>query len=209
MNILAHRGLWHDRADGNTLAALTAALDGGFGIEFDVRDADGKLVIAHDIVVGPKPAAEELLGLLWESRTSSTLAFNIKADGLALHVQTLVTSYGLANYFCFDMSVPETLHYRRLHLRYFARHSEHESAPVLYADAAGVWMDMFETDWITASDIRTHLDRGKQVAIVSPELHGRPHIPFWESLRASALPRHAELMLCTDHPDAARSFFNA
>ena len=209
MKILAHRGIWKNRHEGNSLKALTTALAGNYGLEFDVRDSNGTLVIAHDVVVGVKPPAIELVDAYFEMSSSQTLAVNIKADGIGTLIADLVTQQGVKNYFCFDMSVPETLRYRRLGLRYFTRQSEYEKDPVLYQDAAGVWMDMFESDWITSDDVRKHLDCGKQVALVSPELHGRPHALFWERLRDAGLGGQDGVMLCTDHPDSARSFFDA
>ena len=209
MRILAHRGIWQNREDGHSFVALTAALSGNYGIEFDVRDSNGTLVIAHDVVVGVKPPAIELVDAYFEMSSSQTLAVNIKADGIGALIADLMTQQGVKNYFCFDMSVPETLRYRRLGLRYFTRQSEYEKDPVLYQDAAGVWMDMFESDWITSDDVSRHLDCGKQVALVSPELHGRPHDLFWERLRDAGLGGQDGVMLCTDHPDSARSFFDA
>lgn len=209
MILLAHRGLWQERREANSISALSGAIRTGYGIEFDLRDAGGAIVVAHDVVDGPTPLAEELFAAYRDADTNAMLAVNIKADGIASRVGSLLAEYGVAQYFCFDMSVPETLHYRRLGLRYFTRQSEYEPSPVLYADATGVWMDMFESDWIVALDIHANLRRGKQVALVSPELHGRPHLAFWERLRAAGLARQPGLMLCTDHPDAARSFFDA
>jgi hypothetical protein len=209
MLVLAHRGLWSTLHDENSIEALTDALDCNYGIEFDVRDSNGSIVIAHDIVNELKPSALQLFDAYYLSSCSAILAINIKADGLGRLIADMLAQRGIKNYFCFDMSVPETLRYRRSGIRYFTRQSEYEENPVFYHDAAGVWMDMFESDWITADDIRLHLDRGKQVAIVSPELHVRPHMIFWEGLKDSGLYRHDGLMLCTDHPVSARSFFDA
>ena len=45
----AHRGLWNISRPENSCAAFTAAAEGGYGIELDVRmTADGALVIHHD-----------------------------------------------------------------------------------------------------------------------------------------------------------------
>jgi hypothetical protein len=62
---------------------------------------------------------------------------------------------------------------------------------------------------MTATTIELHLRAGKEVCLVSPELHGRPHEPMWEMVRAAGLDRDAGIMLCTDLPDRARSFFDA
>ncbi len=49
IEILAHRGIWNKKLKKNSLDALTLALDMGFGIETDIRDRNGVLVISHDM----------------------------------------------------------------------------------------------------------------------------------------------------------------
>lgn len=45
----AHRGLHDDKRAENSMSAFSAAVDGGFGIELDVRlSKDGELVVFHD-----------------------------------------------------------------------------------------------------------------------------------------------------------------
>ena len=45
----AHRGLHNDERAENSMSAFRAAVDGGFGIELDIRlSKDGKLVVFHD-----------------------------------------------------------------------------------------------------------------------------------------------------------------
>lgn len=210
MKFLAHRGQWTKPAEKNSRAVLHAALASGFGVETDFRDSAGQLVISHD------PAAPDSYSAADFFATAATfdlrhqpLALNIKADGLRALLKPLLQQHGISNYFCFDMSVPETLAYRREGLRFFTRESEYEPAPALYADAAGVWMDMFHSDWIAPTRIREHLAASKEVALVSPELHGRPHLAFWTRLREAGLHREPGLMLCTDFPVDARDFFHA
>ena len=48
MKILAHRGFWADEEEKNTLSAFGKAFDSGFGIETDIRDRNGELVISHN-----------------------------------------------------------------------------------------------------------------------------------------------------------------
>jgi hypothetical protein len=181
-------------------------MSAGFGLETDIRDESGRLVISHDPPTGNSFTLESLFAD-WANATP--VALNIKADGLRSLLKPLLARHRIVNYFCFDMSVPETLAYRRDGLRFFTRESEYEPNPALYADAAGVWMDMFHGEWISPARIREHLQAGKQVALVSPELHGRPHLAFWTRLRDARLHAERDLMLCTDLPLAAREFFHA
>ena len=51
------------------------------------------------------------------------------------------------------------------------------------------------------------LNLGKRVGFVSPELHGRPHLPIWEEIKKFELHRNRFFELCTDFPEAAFDFF--
>ena len=208
LSILAHRGLWVQPSEKNTAAALRLALTEGFGVETDLRDAAQEIVIAHDPA---GPTAQKLKDFFAEYvniKSRAPLALNIKADGLRQMLKSLLQQHDIQNYFCFDMSAPETLCYQRDGLRFFTRESEMETAPVMYTAAAGVWLDMFLSDWVTPEVIQKHLQAGKQVALVSPELHRRPHLPFWKTIKDGGCANHPSLLLCTDHPAAARQFFH-
>ena len=50
--ILAHRGFWTEPAEKNSREALERAFREGFGIETDIRDRNGALVVSHDPPVG-------------------------------------------------------------------------------------------------------------------------------------------------------------
>lgn len=208
MKVLAHRGLWREPRETNTATALKNALTNGFGVETDLRDRQGTLVIAHDPADAAAATADDFFSRYRGMGSGLPLALNIKADGLCSMLRPLLERYAVSNYFCFDMSVPETRAYAREGFRFFTRQSEYEADPALYTQAQGVWMDMFETDWIAPADVERHLVESKAVALVSPELHGRPHILWWERLRSSHVVADPNVMLCTDHPEEAQKFFN-
>jgi hypothetical protein len=208
MQFLAHRGCWTNLNDKNTLPALHLALTQQFGIETDLRDYGKSVVISHDPPTSPVLELNLLLDLYRNTRSNIPLALNIKADGIGKLLHALLIKYEVANYFCFDMSIPETINYRRLGIRYFIRESEHEQATPLYQESRGVWMDQFEVDWIQPKHIRQHVNSGKQVAIVSPELHNRDPINFWSLLKENEIHLIANIMLCTDLPEKASSFFH-
>ena len=48
MIIISHRGIGF-RKEQNTLGAFAECFKSGFGIETDIRDYNGKLVVSHDI----------------------------------------------------------------------------------------------------------------------------------------------------------------
>lgn len=207
MKILAHRGYWRAPDERNTSAALRRALESGFGFESDIRDYRGELVISHNIADAACQRAEEVFQWLAEHGDRFCFAVNIKADGLIGPLAGLLEKYHIANYFAFDMSVPQMVEYADMGLTYFTRQSEVELEPVMYDGAAGVWIDGFrDTDWITAELLQSHIAAGKTVCLVSPELHGRPHMDLWKKVKAFGLDRD-RVLLCTDRPGEAAAFF--
>ena len=214
VRIISHRGYWRSRGEQNRRVAFERSLDLGFGIETDLRDDNRMVVISHD----PPPSAPDavmtldaFLALCAGHGPGLTLALNIKADGLQTAVREALDRHGaLGNAFVFDMSVPDTLGYLAVGVPVYVRHSDVEPEPVLYDRAAGVWLDQFHSDWIGPGDITRHLDAGKDVCLVSPELHRRDHRAQWERLAADpAVTGHSRFFLCTDFPEDAREFFHA
>ena len=49
MYILSHRGFWLSPNEKNLEIAFRRSFEAGFGVETDIRDYQGRLVIAHDI----------------------------------------------------------------------------------------------------------------------------------------------------------------
>lgn len=208
MLILSHRGYWGPSIPKNSPQAFERSFHLGFGTETDFRDQNGELVISHDPPTGICLTVAEFFKSFAAIDKSLPLAVNIKADGLQGKLKDALDHYEIENYFLFDMSVPDAIVSLKNGLRIFARHSDVESTPHLYAEAAGVWMDAFFDDsWITAESIIRHLDAGKRVCVVSPELHSRPHLSLWDRLQEGGIHCYPDLMLCTDIPEEARAFF--
>lgn len=209
-SILAHRGLWKLRGERNTPAALAAALAAGYGVETDVRDCLGELVISHDMPIGDEQRFGDFLDCYVQAGSTAPLAINVKSDGLAEAIGTALLSRGIVNYFCFDMSVPDSRSYTALGLRFFARRSELEPCSIVTERAEGIWLDAFDGTWFDADAILHWIGLGRDVCVVSPELHGRPHAPLWELIhlclareedRLSPNSGRGRLMLCTDFPE--------
>ena len=209
MNILAHRGHWLEPSEKNSFAAFERAWAGGFGIETDLRDLNGTVVVSHDPPRSDAASFEALLQVHAEHGRRTPLALNIKADGLQTAVAQLLAKYGVADFFVFDMSVPDSLSYFSAGLPVFARLSEFEVETPLIARAAGIWLDAFDGEWWAAETIRALCTRGKRVAVVSPELHRRPHRGAWQTLRSLTPDVRKMLLLCTDFPDDAAKFFES
>lgn len=205
MRILAHRGLWTRAEEKNTLGAVSEAFRNGFGIETDIRDYCGRLVISHDVATGDSEPAEGLFAERARAGGGAFLALNVKADGLQGQLLGLLGRYRAGEYAVFDMSVPEMVAYDRTGIRFFTRQSEIEREPVLYGRACGVWMDEWGEGWITREAIEAHLGRGKAVGIVSPEIHGRDRSALWGEIRGIGSD---DVLLCTDAPLEARRYFH-
>lgn len=193
--------------DMNSLHALTSAFDSNIGIETDIRDCDGMLVISHDPPRASCKFKFDLLLQAYMSRpTRPLLALNIKSDGLQATLLDTLHRHGVENYFVFDMSVPDTLSYRRLQMPFAARISEYEPNNVLAESAPWIWLDAFHDEWFSVEIIRSWLLQGKSVAVVSPELHRRPHKALWADLLS--LQAEDRLYLCTDYVFNAMEYFN-
>ena len=206
MIVLSHRGHWLAAEEKNEWVAFERTIADGFGTETDVRDHDGRLVISHDPAPASARAWSDLVDLF--AGQGLPLAVNVKADGLSALLAEAFAGREI-DWFAFDMSGPETVRYARAGLPYFTRHSDVEPEPVLYDQARGVWLDAFnDHGWMTVDVIRRHLDAGKRVCLVSPDLHGRPEEAFWGTI--SDLARETDaLMLCTDLPLKAREYFRS
>jgi glycerophosphoryl diester phosphodiesterase len=207
--MLAHRGLWGVRSQQNTLEALVGALEAGYGLETDVRDFAGELVIAHDPPTSAEPPLGFLLSRYAASRHPGLLALNIKADGLCGPLMELLARFRIQNYVVFDMSVPDTLAYVRAGARVLIRRSEVESHPELEAHSVGIWVDELTRPWLDAVKLQALLADGRMVCVVSAELHGREREAQWRELITgrglAASP--AGFYLCTDFPDAGAEAF--
>ena len=208
MIILAHRGLWRSKKDRNTPGSFKRAFGSGFGVETDIRDHKGELVISHDIPDDKCMKADVFFKLYRGINNQAPLALNIKADGLNEKLKKLLVKYNINNYFVFDMSVPDALGYLKLGIKAYTRQSEYETVPSFYGAARGVWIDCFQKEWVTEAAITGHISKGKMVCLVSPELHKREYLPFWRKLANMKIINDHRVMLCTDHPEEAGRFFN-
>jgi glycerophosphoryl diester phosphodiesterase len=200
MTILAHRGLWRVESEKNTLSAIERAFASGYGIETDIRDYRGELVISHNPADESAPKFDDLLRIHAQYGGDRVLALNIKADGLYLLLPELPQSA-----FLFDASVPEQYIYIKRGYNIFTRASEFEPAPAFWEQSNGVWLDRFtDCDYIDKS-IEKLLDSGKIVSVVSPELHKLEYSALWG--RLLQYKNRDNLYLCTDKPNEAEVFF--
>jgi len=209
MKILSHRGMWIDKEEQNSEIAFKRSFSSGFGVETDVRDYQKKLVISHDIPSGNELNFDDFLEVYKSEGQNSLLALNIKSDGLQKLLRQSLYRHKVNNYFVFDTSVPDGLGYIEMGMITYTRQSEYETFPSFYKKASGVWLDEFHGQWIDETTLQNLLSDGKEVCIVSPELHGRSFLQEW------ALYKEFESFLgvdsfaiCTDFPKKAERYFN-
>jgi hypothetical protein len=180
-----------------------------------VRDCDGELVISHDMPrrasTEPPMTLAQFLDLYTSYPGRPTLALNIKADGLHEPMQAALAARRITSYFVFDMSVPDTLGWLRRGMPVFTRRSEFETGSSLDAKAQGFWLDAFETPYVRGADIAATIKAGKEAAVVSPELHGKPHLEAWAEWRgvlaSLTVGERGSVWLCTDFPGEAEAYF--
>jgi hypothetical protein len=208
MIILSHRGYWKTPEEKNSISAFDRSFIHNFGTETDFRDMGGELVISHDPAQNSSMLADLFFSTYVKHRQTEPLALNIKADGLQKLLICALEKYEIKNYFVFDMSVPDMMGYINEGLNVFTRQSEIEVSPVLYEKSKGVWIDCFNSDWVDEKTIESHLANSKKICLVSPELHKRPYENEWRRFKKMSATVSSNVMLCTDYPELARSYFN-
>lgn len=209
MNFIAHRGLWEIPEQKNTAGAFIKALQLGFGIETDVRDYRGELVISHDIPSDESIKFSEFLAIVKTHHKQSLLAINVKSDGLQDKFEgSAIEEF---NHFYFDMSVPDALIYSKLGMEFYTRYSDIEPSPSLFLESKGIWLDNFSSNTFDMEAAQGFLTAGKRVALVSPELHGYCYKEYWSDVK-EYIAKNREYLdfidLCTDYPLQAQEFFN-
>ena len=201
VSIIAHRGYWENVSEKNSKFAFERAFEFGFGVETDLRDNNGKIVISHNMPCGNEMSFESLLQMM--DGRNLPLALNIKADGMSKEIKDLLNKYNHTNYFTFDMSIPEMVVQRDNKLTFFTGLSDLVKEPILFEDSCGIWLDSFYEDWFDKSVILGILAKHKSICIVSPDLHQRRYKEIWKKYKN--IPG---IMICTDFPQEAEIFFN-
>ena len=207
MEILAHRGFWDHPHERNTMLAFCRAWEHGFGIETDVRDQDGELVISHSIPSGRKTTFRSFARQYAIDGNNTTLALNIKADGLQDLLREILLECSIDRYFLFDMAVPDAVISLGHQLKCFTRLSEYEPQAAFAKEAHGVWIDCFEGPWLGPEEFNEVGQQFSHIALVSPEIHGRSPDELWPWLRQS-ISNDLSVYLCTDQPHESKDFFD-
>lgn len=209
MQIISHRGYWKDFAmESNKKIAFERSFDMGFGTETDLRDVRGTIVISHDMPKGNEITFEELLQIM--NGRNLPLALNIKADGLGNEIERLLMKYEHTNYFTFDMSIPDLVYQtEKTNLQVYTGCSDVNPDSPMIKKVKGIWLDAFYEVWYSEKQIIDFLNIGKEVCIVSEDLHGRVNDKQWCMLNREDFFDNDRILLCTNEPEKAAKYFGS
>lgn len=205
--ILAHRGLWRDPQEQNTLESIELAFVEGFGVEIDVRDQLGQLIVSHDPPNNQVyPTLEDVskLSVTTPTMGGPLLALNVKSDGIVKLLKSSPIDFSKLRHFWFDMSFPESYLMRKAGYEVAHRLSEFERFDQSYLSetmAEFVWLDSFQEEWWDVGIVASLSEMGVSTIIVSPELHGREPESTWEQF-SDMVQAGLDVYMCTDHPFA-------
>ena len=212
MKIVSHRGFWLTPEEKNSEVAFKRSFSKGFGTETDIRDHQGRLCISHDMPIKNPMPLEQLFDIFVKYDPSLPLFLNIKSDGIGEALRKVLDEYSIENYYAFDMSITEMIHYKKTGLlNFISRMSDIETTPLLVEDSKGIWIDDFFGRMLLPSDINAFASNDRLLCFVSSELHGRNHEEYWEHLKVCENKKEfscSQLMLCTDFPEDAKNYFN-
>lgn len=179
----------------NTAARLQE-LPPDLGVEIDLRQESGRLILQHDAFA----PGEDFEAWLAHYR-HALLILNVKCDGMEDAILSLLTARGIGSYFFLDQPIPTLVRRARQGAKAMAvRFSEYEpvEAALRFAGLAEwVWVDCFR---------ELPLDRAAydllkprfRICLVSPELQG--HSPD-RIAEFKARIRDMDIdAVCTKHP---------
>lgn len=207
MKIIAHRGMWDNITDQNTISSFKKAISFGCGIETDIRSLNGNLIISHSLVskfiISFDSVLKEIAPNLITKKIP--LCINIKEDGLIEMVAKSLAPYPQLDYSVFDASMPELYKYAQNGIPYLCRVSDYEDVNKLIFDSSGIWLDSLDSHWITLDKLLELNNYKKRIFIVSPELHGRAYQDLWRLLQK--IEWKVDQYLCTDNVSKALESF--
>jgi len=161
----------------NTLDTSSAAVlfSSADGIEFDLRDSNGELIVQHDACSKNGQLFSEFLTYC---PTNKFYIVNIKAEGFEELAIQMLTDAGIHTFFLLDCGMPSIVRLGRKGERRMAvRFSEYESFETVIAVApfvSWIWIDVFTRLTFTKDHATKAKQLGLRLCLVSPELQGQP-----------------------------------
>lgn len=206
MKIICHRGFWSKRSQQNSLKACLDGAKNFDGIEVDLKNQNGKIVLSHDPIT--KNSQTISLSELFKKTPNTFFALNIKEDGLGPELRKLISKHKIDNYMCFDLSFPESLQFNKEQLRVFSRIGDLEQRPTKCPKALVV--DVFnQTKYSHVLRSLQALERPHELFFISPELHGHPVETNWLKIKNFLGQSNHSGYLCTDLAASASQFFRS
>jgi len=151
-------------------ANIITQIDNRYGLEIDVRDSIGELVISHD------PALENEVALnnyLKHIDNKKLIAINIKSSEIENKLKQILQTNNITNYFTFDWPVPSLIKALQAQLVCAFRLSEYEKEMI--PNCSWAWIDAFHKIWYDETFLDSIHSKEIKIALVSPEIHGRKH----------------------------------
>ena len=150
--------------------------------------------------------------LLEMTPRDALLALNVKSDGIAQMAIDQLKAANHREYVFFDMSIPDMRSYLHIGAPVAARLSEFEPwVDALMGQVNTIWLDAFEGNWYDVAYLKHVLQMGKQILLVSSELHGRSGAELeaqWAIFDTLVKSTNSDkLLLCTDFPELALERF--
>ena len=167
-------------------------IDKRFGLELDVRDNNGDLIVSHD----PATTAIKLEDYLAKIDDNNLIAIKIKSVEIEKELKKIITNANLKNYFTFDWPIPSLIKAQKNQLKCAFRLSEFEKE--IFPNCEWVWIDSFNEIWYDENILSNLKNKGLNLALVSPELHGRENdLEKFEKIVNSGLAD----AICTKDPE--------
>lgn len=155
----------------NTVSELKT-LPKEFGVEIDLRDSAGDLILQHDPFIEGEKFSDYITHY-----QHGTMILNVKSERIEHKVLELLEKYDITDYFFLDSSIPMINLLSSMGEKKSAvRFSEIESIEtvMLMADKVEwVWVDCFSKLPIDKESYLRLRKAGLKLCLVSPELQGR------------------------------------
>lgn len=144
------------------------------GIEFDIRDSDGDIIVQHDAFKSGQLFSE----FLEYCPSNKFYIVNVKAEGVEERAIEMLEAAGIQNFFLLDCGIPAIMKLkkqgeRRIAIR-FSEVEPLEMVTALQGCATWVWIDCFQKFPLTAEIAELFHKMDLKICLVSPDLQGRP-----------------------------------
>ena len=144
------------------------------GIEFDIRDSNGEIIVQHD----PYKSGQLFREFITFFDPSKFYIVNVKSEGIETLALKLLEERGIYKFFLLDCSIPMMIKLSKNGERRLAvRFSEYESIETVLSMkelVEWVWVDCFSKMPLTKEISNIFSNNGLKTCIVSPELQSQP-----------------------------------